>query len=99
MTAVEDFLQATMPRLIDAELALHRGDVAGRLAMWSALDPVTLFGAAAPFRSGWDQLEPVFRWLASRFAVSCRCSSSRAFASSSRVFASDAISAAFSVCS
>jgi ketosteroid isomerase-like protein len=69
VTAVEDFLQATMPRFVDAELALHSGDVAGRLAMWSALDPVTLFGAAAPSRSGWDQVEPVFRWLASRFAA------------------------------
>jgi ketosteroid isomerase-like protein len=37
--------------------------------MWSAHDPVTLFGAAAPSRSGWDQVEPVFRWLASRFAA------------------------------
>ena len=69
MTAVEDFLQATMPRLIDAELSLHRGNVAGRLAMWSAHDPVTLFGAAAPSKSGWDQVEPVFGSLAALFAA------------------------------
>jgi ketosteroid isomerase-like protein len=69
VTAVEGFLQATMPRFIDAERSLHGGDVAGRLAMWSAHDPVTLFGAAAPSKSGWDQVEPVFRWLAARFAA------------------------------
>jgi ketosteroid isomerase-like protein len=69
VTAVEGFLQATMPRFIDAERSLHSGDVAGRLAMWSAHDPVTLFGAAAPSKSGWDQVEPVFRWLAARFAA------------------------------
>lgn len=69
MTAVDDFLQATIARFIDAERSLHSGDVAGRLAMWSAHDPVTLFGAAAPSRSGRDQVEPVFRWLASRFAA------------------------------
>jgi len=38
-----------------------------RLAMWSKQDPVTLFGAAKTM-SGWDELSPFFRRLASHFS-------------------------------
>lgn len=36
--------------------------------MWSAQDPVTLFGAAVPLKSGWDEVSQTFRWLASRWS-------------------------------
>jgi ketosteroid isomerase-like protein len=39
--------------------------------MWSREDPVTLFGAAGPNRSGWDNVSETFRWVASRFS-NCR---------------------------
>ena len=45
MAEVDDFLRETSPRLIDAETALHRGDVEPRLRIWSRNDPVTVFGA------------------------------------------------------
>jgi ketosteroid isomerase-like protein len=58
----------TLPRQIEAEIALHNGDVEPRLAMWSADDPVTLFGAYGMAKSGWDEVSEVFRRLAARFS-------------------------------
>jgi ketosteroid isomerase-like protein len=58
----------TLPRQIEAEIALHNGDVEPRLAMWSADDPVTLFGAYGMTKSGWDEVSEVFRRLAARFS-------------------------------
>src|SRR5206468_3669981 len=52
-----------------AEIALHNGDIAPRLATWSQDDPVTLFGAAVGFRTGWNDVRAVFDWLASSFAA------------------------------
>ena len=67
MTQTEEFLAATMPRLIEAETALHNGDPGPRIAMWSRIDPLTLFGAAASAR-GWAEIGPVFEWLGSSFS-------------------------------
>jgi ketosteroid isomerase-like protein len=68
MSEVEDFLEATLPRLVEAEEALHNGDVEPRLAMWSRNDPVTLLGAAGMSNSGWDECSRTFKWLASVFS-------------------------------
>ena len=68
MAEVDEFLASTLPRLIDAEVALHNGDVTPRLEMWSASDPVTLFGAYGVAKSGWDEVSETFRWLAARFS-------------------------------
>ena len=54
--------------MLDAEIALHNGDVAPRLELWSAQDPVTLFGAYGVAKSGWDEVSETFRWIASRFS-------------------------------
>ena len=62
MSATEEFLAALMPRLTEAEIALHGGDPAQRIAMWSRADPVTLFGAATTVQ-GWEVFRPVFSWL------------------------------------
>ena len=67
MSELEDFLNNTLPRQVEAEKALHNGDASPRLAMWSHQDPVTLFGAAMT-KSGWVELGPFFRLLASRFS-------------------------------
>jgi len=67
MSEVDDFLSQTMPRLMQAERALHDGDAAPRLAMWSRNDPVTLFGALFS-DSGWQDVSRTFEVLASRFS-------------------------------
>jgi ketosteroid isomerase-like protein len=68
MAEVDEFVAATVPRQIEAEIALHEGDVEPRLAMWSHDDPVTLFGAYGVAKQGWDELSETFRWLAGRFS-------------------------------
>jgi ketosteroid isomerase-like protein len=63
----EDFLGSVLPRLTEADAALHDGDAAPRIAIWSHEDPVTLFGAAL-MGSGWPEIRQVFESLASRFS-------------------------------
>jgi ketosteroid isomerase-like protein len=67
MSEVDDFLSGTMPRLMQAEEAIHNGDVAPRLAMWSRNDPVTLFGAWMS-DAGWEDVNRTFHVLASHFS-------------------------------
>ena len=67
MSETEAFLASVLPRLTEADTALHNGDAALRKAVWSHDDPVTLFGAARS-ASGWDELGQVFDWLESRFS-------------------------------
>ena len=67
MTELDEFLTSVLPRMEEADTALHNGDVTGRAAMWSRNDPVTLFGAAFN-ASGWDEIGPTFEVLASRFS-------------------------------
>jgi ketosteroid isomerase-like protein len=68
MSELDDFRSTILTRFVAAEEALHNGDPEPRLAMWSDQDPVTLFGAWGPCKSGWKEVSPVFRWLASRFS-------------------------------
>src|SRR6266581_4794182 len=63
-----DFVATMIPRQVEAEEALHRGDPTPRMAMWSHEDPVTLFGALGPNKSGWDEVSRTFRWVASMFS-------------------------------
>ena len=67
MSETEAFLASVLPRLTEADLALHNGDAGPRKALWSHDDPVTLFG---PVRSGsrWDELRQLFDWLESQFS-------------------------------
>lgn len=67
MDEVEAFLAATLPRLEEADTALHNGNPNLRSAIWSHNDPVTLFGAVAT-KNGWSQIGPTFDWLASNFS-------------------------------
>ena len=66
-TNTEQFLGEMLPRQRAAEQAIHNGDVEPRLALWSRTDPVTVFGAKAS-RSGWADLESMFRKVASWFS-------------------------------
>ena len=67
MGETEDFLGSVLPRLTEADTALHNGDAAPRTAIWSHNDPMTLFGAAM-MGSGWTEIRQVFESLASRFS-------------------------------
>lgn len=67
MTETEEFLAATMPRLTEAETALHSGDTAPRIAMWSRADPLTVFGAALSAQ-GWAEIGPMFDRLGTTFS-------------------------------
>jgi ketosteroid isomerase-like protein len=66
MTDREMFRSLISERQHDAEEALVRGDVGPRLRMWSHNDPVTLFAALGPSKTGWAELDPTFRSVASR---------------------------------
>jgi len=68
MSETEDFLESVLPRLAAADTALHNGDAGPRMAIWSRDDPVTLVGAVLS-GTGWDEIAPVFQWLASRFST------------------------------
>ena len=68
MAEVDEFLAETLPRQIEAEIAIHEGNVEPRLELWSHEDPVTLFGAYGVAKKGWDELNETFRWLAGRFS-------------------------------
>jgi ketosteroid isomerase-like protein len=46
MSDRDDFLEWVRTRLYDAEVALHNGDIAPRLAIWSTKEPVTVLGAS-----------------------------------------------------
>jgi ketosteroid isomerase-like protein len=67
MAEVDTFLAEMLPRQLEAEQALCRGDAGARKETWSQRDPVTLFGAAVALRRGWDEVDETFGWLAGRF--------------------------------
>jgi ketosteroid isomerase-like protein len=67
MSELDDFLTRTIARQVEAEKALHNGDVTPRLEMWSQEDPVTVFGAMQS-NVGSEGVREVFRWLGTRFS-------------------------------
>jgi len=74
MSDTKQFLDEMLPRIHEAETALHIGDAGPRFEVWSHTDPVTVFGAAfSPVV--WAEVEPRFEKLASRFSNcrSCEC--------------------------
>lgn len=65
-TETEQFLAEVLPKQRAAERAIHNGDVEPRLELWSRADPVTLYGAKLT-ATGWAEVEPAFREVASWF--------------------------------
>ena len=65
----ESFLAEMLPQQRTAEQAIHNGDAEPRIALWSRTEPVTVFGAKLS-ASGWADLEPMFRNVASWFSDS-----------------------------
>ncbi len=70
MDQTDAFLATTLPRLRQADTALHNGDAGPRMTMWSHDHPVTLFGGAMG-GAGWEEIEPIFRRLGASFS-DCR---------------------------
>jgi hypothetical protein len=68
MSEVEDFLSQMLPRYIRAVDAMHNGDPAPFVEVWSRRDPVTLLGAAATAGAGWENVTEPQRLVASRFS-------------------------------
>ena len=68
MTAVDDFLGATLEPHVAALRAVHEGDAETWLSRWSHTDPVSVLGAAITWRTGWDDVGAVGQWVAGLFA-------------------------------
>ena len=67
MSDKAEFLEWVRSRLTDAEEALHNGDAAPRLAIWSKNDPVTVLGAWKS-ATGQDQVRELFGHLEGTFS-------------------------------
>jgi ketosteroid isomerase-like protein len=67
MSDRDDFVAWTQSRLRAAETALHNGDPAPRLAIWSTREPVSVLGA---WRSavGQQEVGDLFQYLAETFS-------------------------------
>jgi ketosteroid isomerase-like protein len=64
------FLAEMLPRQIAAERAMHDGDAEPRSATWSHADPVSLYGAWLPVRTGWADVSEAFKRVAAQFSDS-----------------------------
>jgi ketosteroid isomerase-like protein len=64
----DEFLADMLPRQTAAERAIHGGDAGPRTATWSHADPVTLFGAWLPLRTGWVEVREAFERVANQFS-------------------------------
>ena len=71
MSDTTQFLDEMMPRIHQAEMALHNGDAGPSFEMWSHTDPITVFGAAVS-RIGWAEVGPMFEKRALDGLPSCR---------------------------
>ncbi|MCV2490773.1 nuclear transport factor 2 family protein [Geodermatophilus sp. YIM 151500] len=67
MSELDDFLAWVGSRLRDAESALHDGDAAPRLAIWSRREPVTVLGAWSS-AGGQEEVRALFTELAKGFS-------------------------------
>jgi ketosteroid isomerase-like protein len=68
MTKAENFEEQTLERQQLALDAMLEGDPEPYMGTWSQRDPVSLFGAWGPCKTGWSELSKTFRWVGSRFA-------------------------------
>src|SRR3954447_9012649 len=67
MSDREEFVEWVRTRLYEAELALHNGDAAPRLAIWSTREPVSVLGAWKTATNHAEATE-LFRMLAATFS-------------------------------
>ena len=64
----DDFEGEFLPRFIEAQHAFHAGDPEPNIALWTATDPVTVFGARGQCSSGTDAATETFRSAAAMFS-------------------------------
>ena len=67
MSDLDEF-RKTLQRQREAVDAVHHGDSGPYMALWSQRDPVSLFGAWGPCKTGWDELSRIFQWVGTRFS-------------------------------
>jgi len=68
MSDRESFLAEISGLQHAAESAFSRGDPRQRLAFWSHREPVSVFAALGPSKSGWNELGPMFESVATRLS-------------------------------
>jgi ketosteroid isomerase-like protein len=64
--AKAELIEALVARMKAADDAPHSGDAGPRKALWSAKEPVTVFGAAMS-ATGTAETQAAFDWVASRY--------------------------------
>ena len=67
MSDTQQFLDEMMPRIHEAETALHNGDPGPRRALWSRSEPVSVLGAWRN-ASGRQELDELFATLGTTFS-------------------------------
>jgi ketosteroid isomerase-like protein len=65
---LQTFLDEWIPVQIETGLAVHSGDAAPWLDVWSRTEPVSVFGAGIRARRGWSEVRRTMAWVASAFA-------------------------------
>jgi ketosteroid isomerase-like protein len=65
---LDEFRTEFLRRQTEAEEALIHGNLEPRLGLWSRKDPVSVFGAWGPCKTGWEDVSHIFRWVAERFS-------------------------------
>jgi ketosteroid isomerase-like protein len=65
---LDEFRTHFLARQTEAEEAIIHGDLEPRLKLWSRRDPLSLFGAWGPCKTGWEEVSRIFRWVASVFS-------------------------------
>jgi ketosteroid isomerase-like protein len=67
MDVTEDF-QRMLERQAEVGEVMYGGDPEPWMGLWSEQDPVSLFGAFGPCKTGRAELDRTFRWVGSRFS-------------------------------
>lgn len=65
---LDSFTQTTLARQRLADEAAYAGDPEPYVRMWSQQDPVSLFGAFGPCKTGWAEVSRTLRWAVTRFS-------------------------------
>jgi ketosteroid isomerase-like protein len=65
---LDSFTETTLARQRAAEEAGYAGDPEPYLRLWSQQDPVSLFGAFGPCKTGWTDVSRTMRWAITRFS-------------------------------